>query len=89
MDLEVKKEIRGRTLKLDAHEKEKALIDEAELKLKRLYAQTHETVNGRRVKLTKRRKIAKAKKLLDVIFDGQIDVSVDTINMIRLMDGDA
>lgn len=86
MEKELKQEVRARTLKLDAQEREKALLDKAELKLKRLYAQTHETINGRRVKMTKRRKIAKAKALLESIFSGEIDVSQDTINTLKILD---
>ena len=89
MDKQIKAEIRARTLKLESYENEKALLDEAELRLKRLYNQTHETVDGRRIKLTKKRKIAKIKALLDTLFDGEIDVEDDAINMLKLMNRDA
>lgn len=85
MESDTRKEIEGRTLKLDSYETEKALIEKAELRLLKLYAQTHEVRAGRRVKLTNRRKLAKAKALLDSIFDGEIDVNGDAINQLKVM----
>ena len=86
MDSDVKKEVRGRTLKLKAYDVESGLLDTAELRLKRLYGQTHEQIGGRRQVLTKRRKIAKAKLIIAGIFKGDIDVDDDAINQLKLMD---
>lgn len=86
MDLITRLEAKLRTLWLGSYNEEKEKHDAAELGLSRLYVQTHETVNGRRVKLTDRRKIAKAKELLDRIFSDDPDISQDAINQIKAMD---
>lgn len=54
-----KKEVMGRTLMLIAYAQEKIRMARVMHQLTRLYMQTHETVDGRRIKLTKQRKIAK------------------------------
>lgn len=86
MDKETKLEIRLRTVELESYGKESTLIDAAELASIKLYKQTHETVNGRRVKLTKRRKIAKHKALIERLFSTDIDVRNDAINQVKALD---
>lgn len=86
MDADTRKEIAGRTIALTAYEQEKAIFDQLELRLAKLYAQTHEVINGRRRKLTKRRKIAKANAIIDKAFAGVPDVSRDAINQLKMLD---
>jgi len=85
---DLKKEIRGRTLKLDAYERERNLLDRLEARLIRLFNQKHEVVRGRRITLTRRRKVAKANAIIDKALEGEIDVNRDSIDQVKLMDGD-
>jgi len=91
-DPELKKEIRGRTLELRAYGIEKTLLDKLEVKLIRLFNQTHyyeTTVFGRvRKKLRKPQKIAMANALIDRMLDGEIDVDRDSISQVKLMDSE-
>ena len=86
MEAETQLEAKLRTLKLESYEAEKALLDKAELGLKRLYAQKYETIDGKRVKLTKRAKIAKAKTFLESLFSGEADVRADAMAMLKALD---
>lgn len=86
MTPEERLEARLRTLKLSSYEAEKALIDAAELASIKLLSQTHETIDGKRVKLTKRRKIAKHVEIIDRIFSRDIDIRADAINQVKALD---
>lgn len=86
MTPEERLEARLRTLKLESYDSEAARIDAAELASIKLFRQTHETVDGKRVKLTKRRKISKHAEIIDRIFSDDIDISTDAINMVRALD---
>ena len=86
MDKQTRKEIDGRTLRQRSYDKETGLLNEAARRLSKLFRQTHETVNGRRVKLSKRRKEAKGYAIIDRIFDGEINVEQDVRDQVRLFD---
>ena len=86
MDADTKKEIRGRTLRLEAYDNEVERLEALRLRLLKLYSQTHVTINGKRKKLTKRKKIAMANKLIDRAFSENVSVENDTKNQVRLMD---
>lgn len=86
MDTETRKEIAGRTIALTAYVNEKAILDQLETRLLKLYSQRYEIVNGRRRKLTKPRKIKIANRLIEKAFEADIDISIDAINMIKLID---
>ena len=86
MDADTKKEIRGRTLKLEAYDKESERLEALRLRLIKLYSQTHVTTLGIKRKLTKRKKIAMANKLIDRAFSENVSIENDTKNQVRLMD---
>ena len=56
------------------------------MKLIRLFNRTHERVDGRNRKMTKRRKIALGRKIIDDVFEGEIDFEQDAVNQIKLID---
>jgi len=85
MDKSTRQEIQGRTIKLEAQEQVKSTLDTLELRLNRLYNQTHETINGRKVKLTKMRKISKANVMIDKALEVDVDISVDAINQLKII----
>ena len=77
-------EIKLRTVKLDSQEVSKNNLDIIELRLNRLFSQTHEVVNGSRRKLTKSRKIAKGNILIDrYVID--INLDKDAINQLKYL----
>lgn len=87
MDKYTKIEARLRTLKLNAQEQNKAELDKLELRLSRIYVQTHETVSGIRRPLTKRRKLALWNKVIDRYERRDtLDISQDSINMLKALD---
>ena len=86
MDADARKEITGRTIALSAYEQEKVILDQLETRLLKLYSQRYEIVNGRRRKLTKPRKIARANAMIDSALTSLPDVSNDAINQLRLLD---
>lgn len=85
MDRETRGEIKGRTIKLDAQEKNNARIDKLVLQLEALGRQTHETRLGFRVRMTKRRKIARGNKLIDRAFRDGLEIDKDAINQLKLL----
>ena len=89
MDKSTRLEILLRTIKLDSVAELFAQIDAARSAFKETFQQTHERVNGRRVKLTKRRKIAKYKATTARIFSENVDIRQDAINQVRAVDKDA
>ena len=92
MDRETRKEIQGRSLRQEAYDRETSVLNKLQLRLIALYGQSHEYVSiaGIRLRrtLSKRRKIAKANRLIDKALDGEISVEQDARNQVRLMDED-
>ena len=84
MDAITKQEAKARTLKLESYDSNKEALNKVVDRLVRLVDQTHETRLGMRIKMTKRRKIAKANAIIDTLPD--IDFSQDAINQLRLID---
>ena len=88
MDKQTRLELAGHTARLDTYEAEEAIMERLRPKLLALYAQTHETIQvgpiRRRVVLTKRRKIAKANRMIDAAFKGVPDISQDAIDQLRI-----
>ena len=65
---------------------EKEILDKLEVRLNRLFSQTHTVIAGRKIKLTKRAKISRANKLIDAALDGEIDIIGDGLNQTKLID---
>ncbi len=87
MDSDTKKEVQLRTLKLNAQEQNKAELDTLELKLTRLYTQEYETINGIKKKITKTRRIALGKSLINEYGSkDNLDINDDVLNTIKAMD---
>ena len=86
MDAETRLEIKGRTIKLDAYEQEKERLNSLQVRLVALYVQTHVTVKGVRQKLTKRKRIAMANKLIDAALSESITIDSDAINQVKILD---
>ena len=90
MDNSTKKEIQGRSLRQEAYDRETSVLNKLQLRLIALFGQTHETVSiaGIRLRrsLSKRRKIAKASKLIDQALDGVPDIENDVRNQVKLLD---
>ena len=86
MDAETRLEIKGRTIKLDAYEQEKERLNSLQTRLVSLYVQTHVTVKGVRQKLTKRKRIAMANKLIDAALSESITIDSDAINQVKILD---
>ena len=89
MDKSTRLEILLRTIKLDSVADLFAQIDAAKSAFIDTFQQTYERVDGRRVKLTKRRKIAKYKAITARIFSENVDIRQDAINQVRVIDKDA
>ena len=79
-----RQEAKLRTVKLEAQEQVKNQLDVLELRLNRLFSQTHETINKRRRKLTKARKIAKGNALIDQLTQ-ELDLDQDAINQLKIL----
>ncbi len=86
MDSETRKEVKGRTVTLFAYTRQKIRIAMVMRKLTRLYMQTHELKNGRRVKITKSRKIARGNAIINKVFDEPLDIKKDSINQLKIID---
>jgi len=89
LDKEARLEAKLRAMELDSMNIAEAQIDAGELALIRIYNQVYETVDGRRVKMTKRRKEAKYKAEAKRIFSKELDVSKDAIAQLTALDRNA
>lgn len=85
MENQTRFEAKARTLKLDAQEVNSARIDKLVAQLDALGRQTHEQRLGFRVKMSKRRKIAKGNKLIDRAFRNGLDIKQDAINQLKIL----
>ena len=86
MDSETRKEIKGRTVRLEAYEKHKETMNALEIKLNKIYRKTHIVRDGVRSKITKRQKIALASRAIDRAMSNDLEVNKDAINQMRLLD---
>lgn len=86
MTPDTKKEIKGRTVELEAYEQEKHRLEILESRLNKLYRMTHIMVKGKRVRLTKRKSIAMANAMIDRSFDKALKIKKDAANQLRIMD---
>ena len=91
MDDATKREVRGRTKRLESYDKESALLDKYNVKAMELFTQRYYYVveNGARVRkrMTKPMRNALHNRLVDRMFpnDG-IDITEDAKEQLRLMD---
>ena len=86
MQNSIKTEAKLRTIKLEAQEQSKAVLDALELKMGRLYVQKYETIKGVRKKITKRRRIALMNQLIDREMDKvDIEIDQDVLNQLRVL----
>ena len=88
MDKESIKEIRGRTLRQRSQDAENAIAGKIYPKLIRLYMSTHYVVNGRKKKYNDREKEKRANAMIDKAYQGEIDITEDVRDQIKLMDSD-
>ena len=87
MDSETRKEIRSRTVKLEAYEKHKETLNALEIKLNKIYRKTHIVRDGVRSKITKRQKIALANRAIDRALGDGLSVDKDAINQMKILAG--
>lgn len=87
MDNHTKKEIKGRTLKLDSQEQNKTQLDKLQLALTKIYTKEYEVINGVRRNITKTRRIAIGRALIsEYASKDNLDITQDAINQLKLMD---
>ena len=89
MDRESIREAKARTSEIIAYAKERVQFAWVAVRLVVLFSRTHETVDGQKKRMTKRRKESKGNDLIDQAFDGEIDVREDVKNQVKIMDRDA
>ena len=89
MDKETRLEAILRTMRLDSYVHAVAQHNAALRAFEKRLRQTHEVVNGMRVRMNKQRKIAKYRADLLRIYSDDLDISKDAINQIKFMDKNA
>ena len=86
IDKQARTEARLRTAELSSYEKVRQRIERAELAAIRIFNQKTITVNGRTMAIRPAQKIRLYREALVRIFSGEVDVSEDAINQVRVMD---
>ena len=82
---ELKKEIKGRTIELHSYNDHKRNMDTLELKLIKIYSRSHETIDGVRRKITKRRRLKLGYDAIDKHVK-TLNIDKDSLNQVRIIE---
>lgn len=87
MDKRLLTEAKLRTIELISYRKAKKGMRELELRLIKIFSQTHYTSKGIRRKMTKQVKISRMHKAIDKHFESNpVELEQDVINQLKVID---